>query len=35
VAGIVEGVREGSRDPDALVELAEREQTAVAGELAP
>ena len=33
VAGVVEGFGEGSRQPDALVELADGEQAGVAGEL--
>jgi hypothetical protein len=34
VTGVVEGVSEGSGEPDALVELTEGEQPCVAGELA-
>ena len=33
VAGVPEGVGEGPGEPDALVELADREQPGVAGEL--
>jgi hypothetical protein len=34
VAGVVEGVGEGMGEPDALVELADGEQSRIAGELA-
>jgi hypothetical protein len=34
VAGVVQGIREGPGEADALVELADREQPGVAGELA-
>jgi hypothetical protein len=33
VAGVIEGVGEGTGEPDALVELADGEQPGVAGEL--
>ena len=34
VAGVIEGVGEGPGEPDALVELADGEQSGVAGQLA-
>jgi len=34
VAGVVERVREGSGEPDALIELADGQQPGIAGELA-
>jgi hypothetical protein len=34
VAGVVQGVREGPGEPDALIELADGQQAGVAGELA-
>jgi hypothetical protein len=33
-AGIIEGAREGPGEPDALIELADGEQSGVAGQLA-
>jgi hypothetical protein len=34
VAGVVQGLGEGPGEPDVLVELADREQPGIAGELA-
>jgi hypothetical protein len=34
VTGVIEGLCEGTREPDVLVELADGEQPGIAGELA-